>query len=129
MKFAFIEQHRQAFSVQQMCRVLGVSSSGYYAFRKRKPSTRSKQDQYLLVHIRAAHRASRETYGVRRIYHELQAQSIDVGVHRIRRLMREAGLKVKSRRPYKVTTKRDSRLPVRENILNREFETKQPDRK
>ena len=129
MKFAFIEQHRQAFSVQQMCQVLGVSSSGYYAFRKRKPSIRSKKDQCLPVHVRAAHRASRETYGVRRIYHELQAQGIDVGVYRIRRLMREAGLKVKSRRPYKVTTKRDSRLPIRENILNREFGAKQPDRK
>lgn len=74
MKFAFIEQHRQEFPVQTMCKVLDVSSSGYYAFRHRKPSARSKEEQRLLVYIRAAHRASRETYGTRRIYHELKAQ-------------------------------------------------------
>ena len=129
MKFTFIEQHHTEFPVQRMCRVLGVSSSGFYASRRREPSARSREDQRLLIHIRAAHRFSRETYGVRRIVHELKAQGIEIGRHRIDRLMRQAGLKVKSRRPYKITTKRASRLPIVDNILNREFDAQEPDQK
>ena len=67
MKFRFIEQHRHQFPVVRMCAVLGVSPSGYYAFRKRRPSRRVRENQRLLVHIRAIHRANRETYGYRRI--------------------------------------------------------------
>lgn len=129
MKFAFIEQHRRMFPIHRMCQVLGVSSSGYYATRRRLPSLRSKEDQRLLLHIRAIHRASRETYGVRRMVHELRAQEIQVGHSRIRRLMRQAGLRVKSRRPYKITTRRDSRLSVVENVLNRNFDAQHPDQK
>lgn len=70
-----------------------------------------------MLHIRAAHQASYETYGVRRICNELQAQGIEVDRHRIHRLMRETDLTMKSHRPYKVTTK----LPVVENLLNRDF--------
>lgn len=63
MKFRFIEQHRDQFTVVRMCAVLGVSPSGYYVFRSRQPSCRARENQRLLVHIRAVHRASRETYG------------------------------------------------------------------
>ncbi len=100
MKFAFIEQHRRMFSIRRMCQMLGVCSSGYYASHKRIPSLRSKEDQRLLVYIRAIHRACRKTYGVRRMVHELRSQGIKVGHSRIRRLMRQAGFRVKSRCPY-----------------------------
>jgi len=129
MKFSFIEQHRHQFPVVRMCAVLGVSPSGYYAFRKRRPSRRARENQRLLVHIRAIHRASRATYGYRRIYHELCDQGIVCSRHRIARLMRRAGLRVKSRRPYKVTTRANPRHPVADNLLDRDFQADQPDRK
>jgi len=108
---------------------LGVSPSGYYPFRKRRPSHRARENQRLLVHIRAIHRASRETYGYRRIYHELREQGIVCSRHRIARLMRQAGLRGKSRRPYKVTTRANPRHPVADNLLDRDFQADQPDRK
>lgn len=74
MKFWFIEQHRHLFPVARMCHVLGISSNGYYAFRRRPPSRRARENQRLLLQIRAIHRASRETYGYRRIDHELRAR-------------------------------------------------------
>lgn len=129
MKFRFIEQHRHQFPVVRMCAVLGVSPSGYYAFRKRRPSRRARENQRLLVHIRAIHRASRATYGYRRIYHELREQGMMCSRHRIARLMRRAGLRVKSRRPYKVTTRANPRHPVADNLLDRDFQADQPDRK
>jgi len=129
MKFRFIEQHRYHFPVVRMCAVLGVSTSGYYAFRKRRPSRQTRENQRLLVHIRAAHRASRETYGYRRMYHELRGQGIICSRHRIARLMRHAGLRVKSRRPYKVTTRANPRHSLADNLLDRDFQADQPDRK
>jgi putative transposase len=129
MKYRFIEQHRQVFEVRRMCRVLGVAASGYYAYRTRQPSDRARENQRLLVHIRAAHRVSRETYGYRRLYHELRAQGIVCGRHRIARLMRQAGLRVKSRRPYKITTRTHPQHPVAQNVLDRDFKAEQPNRK
>jgi putative transposase len=129
MKYRFIEQHRQQFPVKRMCAVLAVSSSGYYAARKRPPSGRERANNRLLVHIRAVHRASRATYGYRRIYHELKAQGMVCSRHRIARLMRQAGLRVKSRRSYKVTTRRNPHHPVAENVLDRDFTAARPNQK
>ena len=129
MKFGFIEQHCHQFPVVRICAVLGVSPSGYYAFRKRRPSRRVRENQRLLVQIRAIHRASRATYGYRRIYHELREQGMICSRHRIAHLMRRAGLRVKSRRPYKVTTRANPRHPVADNLLDRDFQADQPDRK
>jgi len=129
MKFAFIDQYRSEFPVRRLCQVLGVSSSGYYAAGKREPSQHEGEDRRLLVHIRVGHRASRETYGYRRIAHELRAQGIGCGRHRVARLMRQAGLRVKSRRPYKVTTRSHPRLPVADNVLDRDFTAAHPNQK
>lgn len=129
MKFRFIAQHRHQFPMVRMCGMLGVSPSGYYAFRKRRPSCRVQENQRLLVHIRAIHRASRATYGYRRIYHQLREQGMMYSRHRIARLMRQAGLRVKSRRPCKVTTRANPRHPVADNLLDRDFQADQPDRK
>jgi putative transposase len=129
MSYQFIEEHRQIFPVRRMCQVLGVAVSSYYAFRRRQPSQRLRDDQRLLVHIRAAHRASRQTYGYRRIYHDLRDQGIVCGQHRIARLMRQDGLRVKSRRPYKLTTRRNPRHPVADNVLKRDFAATKPNQK
>jgi transposase InsO family protein len=93
--------------VATMCRVLEVSTSGYYAWRKREPSSRSMSDAALLARIREIHTRSRGTYGVPRIHAELEAEGIRVSRKRAGRLMREAGLKGAHRR----------RAPLRANII------------
>jgi putative transposase len=129
MKYAFIEQHRQLYPVLRLCAVLGVSPSAYYAARGRQPSRRAQANQRLALHVRVAHRASRQTYGYRRIYHELRAQGMVVGRHRIARLMRQLDLRVKARRPYKRTTRAHPGQPVATNLLQRDFTASQPNQK
>jgi putative transposase len=129
MKFAFIDKHRTMFPVRRMCQVLGVSPSGYYAAQTRSASPRERENCRLLVQIRVAHRTSRETYGARRMVHELRAQGVVCGRHRAARLMRQAGLRVKARHPYKITTRPHPRLPVADNVLGRDFTANQPNQK
>ncbi len=129
MKYEFIEQHRQEFPIVRMCQVLGVSSSGYHAWRTREPSARAQGNARLLVHIRTIYQTSRGTYGSRRIYHELRTQRIVCSRHRVARLMRQHGLRAKQRRPYKRTTRRDERLPVAPNVLDRQFTATAPNQK
>ena len=76
-----------------MCRVLGVSESGYYAWCKRLPSRRQGENEQLVEHIRSAYDQGRQVYGSPRIHAELRAQGIVCGKHRVARLMRQAGLR------------------------------------
>ncbi len=92
--------------IATMCRLLEVSTSGYYAWRDRRPSRRVEGDVALLARIKAIHAASRRTYGAPRIYAELAAEGICVGRKRIARLMRAAGLAGVSRRKGVHTTQR-----------------------
>jgi putative transposase len=73
VKFHFIATHRAEFRLRTLCRVLGVSSSGFYAWVRRPAPRQAARNEALLVHIRAAHAASRRTYGAPRIHHELQS--------------------------------------------------------
>jgi putative transposase len=111
-----------------MCRVLGVSPSGYYAWRKRPASARAQADQRLLRQIRTAHEASRGTYGVPRIHAELAAQGIRVGRKRVARLMRAAGIVGVSRRRWTTTTERDRRARPAPDLVERDFGVEGPDR-
>ncbi len=86
------------YPVATMCRLLGVSTSGYYAWHGRSPSARADSDTALLERIREIHRSSRETYGAPRIHAELIAEGRAVSRKRIARLMRNAGLAGISRR-------------------------------
>ena len=75
-----------------MCRLLGVSTSGYYAWRVRSPSRRAQQNKELSRRIAAIHAESRQTYGARRVWAELRAQGVTVSRRRVARLMRALGL-------------------------------------
>jgi len=122
MKFHFIRQHSRRYRVRTLCRALGVSLSGYYAWLRRPESRRGREDRRLLHQIRVIHRQSRRTYGSRRIHRELRARGIGCGKNRVARLMREDGLRAKSPRRFKVTTQSAAGRTVAPNLLNREFE-------
>jgi putative transposase len=92
VKFHFIATHRAEFRVRSLCRVLGVSPSGFYRWTRRPAPRQVERNDALLVHIQAAYTASRRTYGAPRIHHELRAQGVAAGRHRIARLMRREGI-------------------------------------
>src|SRR5215469_18160933 len=81
--FQFVSDHQADYPIASMCRLLGVSSSGYYAWMKRRPSRRAEMDAALISEIRAAHAASRGTYGAPRIHAELTAKGMRVGRKRL----------------------------------------------
>jgi putative transposase len=119
----------QAFHhVATMTRVLGVSPSGYYAWRKRPLSNRARTDVELSAQIHAAHRESRGTYGAPRIHAELAAQGIRIGRKRVARLMRNAGLHGVSRRKQFRTTVRDATARPAPDLVERQFSAAGPDR-
>ena len=113
----------------RLCRALGVSKSGYYAWRGRAPSARVRRDGELLAQIRETHARSRATYGSPRVHAELRAQGTRCARKRVARLMRAAGLS--ARRPRRAVRTTDSRhaLPVAANLLRRDFSASAPDRR
>jgi len=111
-----------------MCRVLEVSTSGYYAWRKRPASRRAQEDAVLLRRIRTIHEASRQSYGAPRVYRELREDGGAVGRDRVARLMRQAGLRGISRRRFVVTTRRDATGRAAPDLVERRFEAEGPDR-
>ena len=128
MRYAFVAAHREEFSVCLLCRVLGVSRSGYFAWRSRSESHRSRANRYLLARIRSAYVASRQTYGSPRIHRKLSSQGDVCGRGRVERLMRLSGIRAQRKRRFVVTTDSRHNLPVAENILGRAFAVEGPDR-
>lgn len=121
MKFAFIEHYRDEFSVMQMCELLAVSSSGFYAWLEREPSQREQENGCLTEQIRVLHQRSRQTYGSPRIHADLQAMGQRISRKRVARLMREAGIQARRKQGYKCTTKRDATHVVAPNLLAQDF--------
>ncbi len=116
------------YSVAMMCRVLGVSRSGYYASAKRDSiSKRMKRDMELTEKIRRIHEDSRGTYGSPRVHAQLKRDGETASRERVERLMREAGIEGKVKRRYKATTDSDHCKPVTPNLLKRDFSTQTPD--
>ncbi len=111
-----------------MCRLLGVSASGYYAWRDRPPSAREQADAELERRIRTIHKHSRETYGVPRIHAELAEEGTRVGRKRVARLMRRAGLEGASRRKRFRTTQRAKDARPAPDLVERDFVVDGPDR-
>ncbi len=120
MKLAFIAQE-VAIPVETMCRVLGVTRSGFYAWKKRPKPARAKSDAQLSVKVAAAHQRSRQNYGSPRVHRELKAQGVRVGKKRIERLMRESGLQGRGKRRYKHMTDSKHDRPIAPNTLARKL--------
>jgi putative transposase len=129
MRFALVDQAKEAFPVHRLCRVLGVSQSGYFAWKNRPASDRQRQDMVLLAHIRASFALSNGTYGSPRMTHELQDDGLSVSRRRTARLMRENGLVARQRRRFKRTTDSEHTWPIAPNLLEQDFTATRPDEK
>ncbi|MHB8998249.1 MAG: IS3 family transposase, partial [Thermoanaerobaculia bacterium] len=119
--FEFVRAHQAEFRVTTMCRVLGVSTSGYYAWRSREKSERARRDEALTQKIVQAHHASRGTYGAPRILVDPQEQGERVGRKRVARLMRNANVVGVCRRRWIHTTRRDPKARPAPDLVDREF--------
>jgi transposase InsO family protein len=128
VRFAFIAQHAEEFPVDLMCEVLGVSRSGYYAWRDRPLSATALRREQLVEQIRTAHAESRQVYGSPRIRAELRAQGVVCSENTVAKLMRQHGIRSKRRQRFVVRTT-DSRHPhpVADNRLNQQFAVPRPD--
>lgn len=121
MRYRFVAEYAGAFAVSALCRVMQVSRSGYYAFRERPPSARTKSDATLTGQIREAFASSRGTYGSPRVHQALSQSGIVCGENRVARLMRAAGIRPEPARRFVRTTDSDHGLPLFENRLDRDF--------
>jgi putative transposase len=124
---AFIEEHRERFGVEPICRTLEASASAYYARRKGPPSARAVEDERLLGRIRDVHEKNYEAYGYRRTWKALLRKGETVGRDRVRRLMRGAGIQGAKRRgkPWR-TTRPDPDAHRRPDLVERDFSAERP---
>jgi putative transposase len=129
MRFQFIGDHQNEFPVARMHKVLGVSRSGYYAWRKRPVSAREMANRELYKKIEAVYNESHETYGSPRVYRQLKKEGVACSENRVARLMRLRGLRAKQTKQYKTTTKRNKSHPAAPNLLKRDFVAKRPNQK
>jgi len=121
-----MKANQAAHAVPTLCRVLGVSASGYYAWCKRGTSRRATKDAALLEQIREFHRLSRGTYGAPRIQRDLRAAGARVGRKRVARLLKQAGLQGVSRRRWPRTTIRAEAARPAPDLVQRQFAASGP---
>jgi putative transposase len=129
MRFRLIDAAKEEFPVQRLCEVLGVSQSGYFAWRGRPACRRQREDMVLLAHLRSAFALSNGTYGSPRMTRELQDDGLKVGRRRTARLMRENGLRARQKRRFKCTTDSHHAWPVAPNIIDQDFAAERPNEK
>ena len=127
MKYAFIRAQQNKHKVQRMCEVLEVSASGYYDWADRPESARVRENRRLVTRIRDFHQASKAVYGSPRIHEDLLESGERVGVNRVARLMRQAGIQSKVARKFAITTDSKHNLPAAPDRLKRQFQTDLPD--
>ena len=128
MKYAYIRENSNYYGVQRMCRVLEVSRSGYYSWKRRPLSKRSQYDKYLADEICRIHVESRENYGVIKTWKALKAKHINCGKHRVARLRKINGIESRRRKRFKVTTLSRNTECIAPNRLNRCFQAKEPNK-
>jgi len=129
MRFKLVDEAKKAFPIHRLCHVLGVSESGYFAWKHRGLSQRQLDDMILLAHIRVQFESSHEAYSSPRMHVELCEDGVPVGRHRVARLMRDNGMKALQKRRYKKTTDSDHGGLVAPNLLDQDFSCDGPDQK
>jgi len=126
--FELVDAEKANYPVTVLCDVLEVSRSGFYAWKTRPPSERTKADAKLAVEIAASHRKSRKRYGSPRVHRALRKKGVRVGKKRVERLMRENGLFGRRKRRFRHTTDSNHASPIAPNVLARDFEPDAPNR-
>jgi putative transposase len=126
VRFEFIEANRVRFALSRLCRLLGVSRSGFYAWQSRVESQRSREDQRLMLQIREIYHESRCTYGCRRVWWELRFRGETCGRSRIERLMRQNNLQAYKKRRWKPKGQKGKADVVADNVLDQDFTTAGP---
>jgi putative transposase len=121
VKYAFMRDHRREFAVEAMCRVLGASKSGFYAWLGRDHDAKAAKRLALVRRIADIHKASRRTYGSPRVFQELKGLGEKIAKATVERLMREEGIRAKMKRRFRATTNSRHSLPVAENLAARSF--------
>jgi transposase InsO family protein len=124
--FARIDAEKEPWPIEVQCDVLGVSRSGYYAWKGRPAPSRERDDAALVEEIKAAHKAGRGAYGSPRVHRELRANGRRVGKKRVERLMRREGIVGRKRRRLRRTTDSKHSEPIAPNLLNRDFDVDVP---
>ena len=128
MKYSFITQHKNTYPISLQCQVLGVKRQGYYHYRRyteTKPADPEHQD--MLNWVKEIAKASDDTYGSRRMKVALNCLGFPVSRNKAKNLMKEADVKVKRRKKYKVTTHSDHQHSVFDNLLERDFDVAEVD--
>ncbi len=128
MKYAFIREHRHAFAVAPLCRLMHVSRSGFHAWLQRGPSQRVQRDAQLLLNIRRIHVEHRSAYGAIKTWHALEARGIPCGKHRVARLRREGGVEVKRQQRQRLTVEHHQMAAAAPDLLVRNFRASLPNR-
>ncbi len=128
MRYAFIAAHHGPFRATRLCRALGVSRSGYYAWWDRRPSRRAAENAKLLVHMRALHQRTKEAYGAVKLWRALTEEGHRCGRHRVARLRRACGLQTRRVRRFKLAYAARQSAPPAPNLLDQHFRVEAPDR-
>ena len=130
MRFAFIAKHRSVWPVAWLCAALDVSRSGFHAWLTRGPSARALVDEALMAKLRASFVASARTYGARRVWHDMLAEGLSCGLHKIERLMRSQALRARPRRRG-LPKDEGARVAaaIAPNVLDRQFTAARPNQK
>ena len=129
MKYAWIDEHRNEFGLDETCSVLDVSISGYRAWKRGgKPIRKRLSNAQMLALIQAIHAEFKGIYGSPRMVRELRSRGFPASKERVERLMRENGIRARNKRRYKVTTDSKHNLPVAQNLLDRNFNPDAPNK-
>ena len=130
MKFGFVAKHRGTWPVEGLCEALGVSRSGFYAWRTRPMSERARLDEQILVTVRSSFLLSDRTYGARRMVDDVRDAGYICGRQHVGRLMRLEGLRARPRRRARPTDTGDRPVHVlAPNVLDRQFTATAPNQK
>jgi len=129
MRYQFIERYKKAWPVDLMCRVLEVSTTGYYDWGKRSPGVCAASNQALDEHIRHVFHQHKGRYGSPRVVDELNDNGITCSENRVARRMQALGLQAVQTKKYKVTTDSEHDKPVAPNLLQQDFTAEGPNRK
>ncbi len=128
MKYSFIAQHKKTWPVGMMCRLLGVCRSGFYHYQKHRANKPPDPEHQEMLHwVKEDAKATDDNYGSRRMKKALNLLSFPVSRNKARNLMKEAGVKVRHKKKFKVTTNSTHKQPVFDNLVNREFTAHRPD--